>query len=131
MSDTPTSASKATRKSGSETRKRHLVLRCRVLPSEADDIRRIATRMNISVGELLRCGALDTAVEAPKKSLSREDQLQLARVLSKLGLMVSDLREMTQLARQGGSVIVPESMPKAIEKLTGLTNRLVRTLRAP
>lgn len=87
-------------RSGSETRKRNVLLTARFSPQEAASIRQISDRTGHSVASLIRRALLDT----PPPRASRRppaDMQAIARLLGQLGKIGSNINQLTKHANAG------------------------------
>lgn len=89
---------KAAKKKSSNNRQRTITLRCRALPAEAEQIKKLAEFVGMSVGEVLRQAALETKIRAPRKKLPSPDRTELARLTGQLGKVGSNLNQLARHA---------------------------------
>ena len=119
--DTPT-------KKRSEKRKRELTLRCRVLPSECQEIEKRAKQMRISVSALLRDSALDIPVRRLTKRRPSLEQQELARLTAQLGKLGSELNKFFSIAERVGFHRSVPDLEKSLGEFRCVLSRLAELL---
>jgi Mobilization protein NikA len=89
-----------TKRSGSETRKRNVLLTARFTPQEAATIRQISDRTGVTVASLLRRALLDTP---PPRATRRPpaDMRAIARLLGQLGKIGSNINQIAHYLNAG------------------------------
>lgn len=117
-------------KKHSDKRKRNLVLRCRVLPTEAEQIRLRADALGVSLSEMLRESALDEPIRRPRKPLPTPDRQALALLTGQLGKVGSNLNQLAYHANREKSLVdSAASLSVAIGECRGLIAKLTEILK--
>lgn len=91
---------KAAKKKSSNNRQRSMTLRCRALPDEAAQIKKLAEDLGRSVSETLREATLNAKIRRPRKQLPSPDRQVLAQLTGQLGKVGSNLNQIARHANR-------------------------------
>lgn len=116
------------KKRHSENRQRHLVLRCRVLPRERDEIQKRAEALGVSVAELVRQSAQDKPIARPRKRLPTVEVQALSKLCSELGKLGSNLNQIARVCNRNGRLGDPPQLEATLHALQGLMRRIMEAL---
>ncbi|WP_374617046.1 plasmid mobilization protein [Thauera aminoaromatica] len=112
----------------SNSRQRKLTLRCRALPTEAEQIRKLAEDLGLSVSEVLREAALGTKIRRPRKPLPSLDRQALAHLTGQLGKVGSNLNQIARHANGGHGLGDHESLAATVVHCRKLIEQLAKLL---
>lgn len=117
-----------TKKKHSNNRQRKLTLRCRALPAEAEQIRKLADDLGMSVSEVLREAALGTKIRRPRKPLPSIDRQMLAQLTAQLGKVGSNLNQLARHANHEQAVDNITELATTLGDCRRLMDRLTKLL---
>lgn len=106
-------------RTGSEKRKRSIVLTVRVSPEEAQTIRDMAERSGMSVGALVRRALLWTIPPRAQRRPAVEVQA-VARLLGQLGKIGSNLNQLAHYANAGRNLALAHAVEPALRELADM-----------